>query len=304
MFAASALVLALLLFADLWDVFHPAKAQHAGPGNDRDGSRLRWPAVVFAAGVIIVFLALELAGNFLLPGPLQILDTARRAANRELGSVDAARPTVAVSLLLSVVLFYVAGFFDYVVHRWFSHSRWFWYTHEYHHLPRFVSVLAPGILGRPFAFIPGALAMTATAATVYAGLALCGLPAWNLSHLVPVLLVIVIVLTASHSSFLRRFAIVHTLMKLLFLTSPHEHVLHHAANLQGNFGNFTTLWDRLFGTYLDPRHIGEGYLPLGLPYDQDFLGTLTLGRFKLSPRVRERFEISRFCNLDEGRKLP
>jgi hypothetical protein len=37
---------------------------------------------------------------------------------------------------------------------------------------------------------------------------------------------------------------------------------------------------------------------LGLPYDQDFLGTLTLGRWKLPPALRRRFQIDRYCNLD------
>jgi hypothetical protein len=37
--------------------------------------------------------------------------------------------------------------------------------------------------------------------------------------------------------------------------------------------------------------------PLGLPYDQDFVGTLTAGRVKLPAAVRRRFEVERFCNL-------
>ena len=49
-------------------------------------------------------------------------------------------------------MFYVAGLWDYLVHRWFSHSRWFWFTHEYHHLPRQVTILMPGILVRPFGY--------------------------------------------------------------------------------------------------------------------------------------------------------
>ena len=319
MFAATAFIIALLVALDLWDLCRSRSAGSrttiesgvsppAGPpeakATGKCHTRLGWPAVGFAAAVLVVFLAIELAGNWLAPGPLQILAATRSAATRWLGAAEAERPSATVSAVLGVALFYLAGFYDYVLHRWFSHSRWFWYTHEYHHLPRFVSVLAPGILGKPFAFIPGTLATMATAGTLYAGLALCKMPAWDLGHLIPVLLIILIVLTASHSSFLRRFSIVHSLMRLPFLTSPQDHLLHHAAHLQGNFGNFTTLWDRILGTYLDPRRLSDEEVALGLPYDQDFLGTLTLGRVKLSPGARERFEISRFCNLDESHTGP
>jgi len=74
---------------------------------------------------------------------------------------------------------------------------------------------------------------------------------------------------------------VHRLLRPLGITTPQEHWLHHARDLQGNFGNFTTLWDRLFGTYLDPLDPANGGRRAGLAYDQDFLGVLTLGRWKL-----------------------
>ena len=81
----------------------------------------------------------------------------------------------------------------------------------------------------------------------------------------------------SHSSFLRRFLWLHRGLRLLAITTPREHVLHHAAELQGNYGNSSTLWDRMFGTYLDPERDEHRNPRLGLSYDQDFLGTLTLG---------------------------
>ena len=86
-------------------------------------------------------------------------------------------------------------------------------------------------------------------------------------------------------------------MRLAWLTTPQEHVLHHARDLHGNFGNVTTLWDRLAGTYIDPLTVDGNQVLLGLPYDQDFLGAITGGHWKISSRIRDRFEVGRFCHL-------
>jgi hypothetical protein len=67
--------------------------------------------------------------------------------------------------------------------------------------------------------------------------------------------------------------------------------------MQGNYGNFTVLWDRIFRTYLDPTRAENRNPAIGLGYDQDFLGAITAGKLKLPPAVRRRFEVGRFCNL-------
>ncbi len=64
-----------------------------------------------------------------------------------------------------------------------------------------------------------------------------------------------------------------------------------------------TLWDHLFGTYVDPLKVGYTDIRLGLGYDQDFFGTLTAGRLKISERLRNKYRIGAFCYLDSGRKL-
>ena len=61
--------------------------------------------------------------------------------------------------------------------------------------------------------------------------------------------------------------------------------------------HFTVLWDRVFGTYLDPTWSKYQNHLLGLPYDQDFVGALTAGRVKLPATLRRRFQVERFCNL-------
>jgi hypothetical protein len=85
----------------------------------------------------------------------------------------------------------------------------------------------------------------------------------------------------------------------LLLIGPREHLVHHCATIHGNYGNFTSLWDRLCGTYVSPSETTE--MPLGLAYDQDFLGAITAGRIKLSQALRSRYQVGRVCRLDENR---
>jgi hypothetical protein len=54
------------------------------------------------------------------------------------------------------------------------------------------------------------------------------------------------------------------------LVTPEFHFAHHVADLKianTNFGAVFTIWDRLFGTYTDPRAVPEN-APLGLVYAQ------------------------------------
>jgi sterol desaturase/sphingolipid hydroxylase (fatty acid hydroxylase superfamily) len=255
---------------------------------------------LFLLAVIGVFFALQYGGYSLAPSTRDLLVSLRSAMAGWFGLTVADAPMSAtVIAFVSVAAFYVSGLWDYLIHRFFSHNRWFFFTHEYHHLPRQVSCLMPGIAGRPFAVFAVFPTVAASIVTVYALLAACRLPLWDLSALKILFLTILAVQVTSHSSFMRRQCWLHRLLKWLAITSPQEHVLHHTADLSGNYGNFTTLWDRLFGTYLDPTRPELQGHKLGLPYDQDFLGTLTLGRFKLSARWRQRFAVRRYCNLRE-----
>ena len=126
----------------------------------RDGATDGWPplrTIVFLFMTGGVFLSLQLLGSWIVPGADELLEGCRLLLTRAFGAQPAGEPTGWTLVWLGAVVFYTAGFWDYVVHRAFSHSRWFWFTHEYHHLPRKVSVIMPGILVRPFAFIPGCL---------------------------------------------------------------------------------------------------------------------------------------------------
>jgi sterol desaturase/sphingolipid hydroxylase (fatty acid hydroxylase superfamily) len=203
---------------------------------------------------------------------------------------------------LSVALFYVSGLWDYLLHRFFGHSRRFFFVHEYHHLPSQVNVIMPGLAMRPFVVVTAFPATIATVVSAYVILLVFGLPLWDLAPLKILLLVQAVLLCASHSCFMRRWWWIHHGMKWFALTTPQEHLLHHTVSLQGNYGNFTVLWDRVFGTYLDPLRAEHRDLPLGLSYDQDFVGTLTVGGVKLPAGLRQRFEVGRFCNLEGARE--
>jgi len=200
--------------------------------------------------------------------------------------------------VVAVALFHLSGLVDYAWHRCFSHHRWFWFTHESHHLPSQVFVGMPGLGVRPFAVFTVVPTIALTAILTYLALRIGGRPMWSWTVFQIPLLASSTLLVTSHSSFLRRGWLAHRVLRVFALTTPHEHVLHHSVDLRGNYGNFTKLWDRLFGTYLDPclsAHQGRRY---GVAYDQDFLGTITVGRARIPRAWRERFQLGRYTNLD------
>ena len=121
-------------------------------GNRRDaGPPEGIGAWLFLLGLIGVFFALQFGGYSLVPKTPDLLLNLRAGAARwfHLNPSDAPMNWRAV-LFVSVAAFYISGLWDYLLHRFFSHSRWFFFTHEYHHLPRQVTCLMPGIAGRPF----------------------------------------------------------------------------------------------------------------------------------------------------------
>ena len=273
--------------------------RHATRAERYGGEALRPASLLFLLGVIVVYVAIQLAGFAWLPRMDALVERVRTVVAA--GGGVAPAPEGWRLVALGVGVFYVQGLVDYAWHRWFSHHRWFWFTHESHHLPTEVFVGMPGLGVRPFAVLTVVPVVAVTAALTYAVLRLAGLPTWSWTIFQIPLLLSSTLLVTSHSSFMRRGWLAHRLLRPLALTSPQEHVLHHTAELHGNYGNFTTAWDRLFGTYLDPRlpeHRGRRY---GLAYDRDFLGTITAGALRFPASWRRRFQMDRYCNLDDAR---
>jgi len=251
-------------------------------------------AVILAVGAACVgYSAIQLALASALPNIGKLTDFAIR-----LTSSAAASPSASWMVPVFAVAFCIGTLFDYIVHRFLLHGA-FWRLHENHHLPSVVSNVMPGIAARPFVIVPNFLINAGSCATIFLVVWIIGRPqliATFLQLLPALLLTFTFVACASHSIFLRRFDWVETSFRCLLLVGPREHLLHHAATIKGNYGNFTTLWDRAFGTYVSPP---AGEAPLGLDYDQDFLGAITAGRFKLSPALRSRYQVGRVCRLDE-----
>jgi sterol desaturase/sphingolipid hydroxylase (fatty acid hydroxylase superfamily) len=253
--------------------------------------------VLFLAGVGLVYFTIQNALMAALPPTEAMVETVAAAFGLGMGGDDATPATMA---LLLAATYLVAGFWDYVLHRWLLHARYGWFLHENHHLPTVVANGIPGISVRPFVAATTVLTSLGTAITMLGLMALAGASGLVDAYLrgVPALvLVLTAVGSASHSAFLRRFPWVHRVLRIVGVTTPQEHLLHHAPGAHGNYGNFTSFWDRVFGTYLAPAAPGAPPPRLGLSYDQDFLGTLTAGRWKLSPATRQRYRLEAFCHF-------
>lgn len=267
---------------------------------------LRTRTVLFLFATVLIYGGLQFGGLALVPGAEELLRNAQFIINdRVPGSRDGADEAPAVILLVLLAAFYFAGLIDYLLHRYVSHSRLLWFTHENHHLPTDVSVYMPGLCVRPFAVIAIFPTMAVAIFAITLALALCGQGGMDVMPLIYMAVLLQVAIgSMSHSAFLRRCWWLHMLLKPLGLTSPQEHWLHHVAGLNGNFGNFTTLWDRVLGTYLDPGEMHGKDYQAGLEYDQDFLGTLTFSKLKLSDGIRRRFQLQRFCHLETAANSP
>lgn len=280
----------------------------------RHGRPRAW-AVLTDQRPLLFFLVLVWGGYFAIQNSLLALLPSLETTLvwlAEVLALTSVTPTVKLGLssylLIAIFLFityFVAAFFDYALHRWVLHHRRGWFLHEAHHLPTLVCNGMPGISVRPFVAVTIFLTYAGTSAVLLGALKLIGqewLLHWYLAHLSVLLLLFTTIGSASHSCFLRRYWRVHRALRLLLLTTPQEHILHHTTRGDCNYGNFVTCWDRVFGTYVQPLPVRDEDLQLGLAYDQDFLGALCRGRWKLSPGVRARYRLNRICRLTDAQE--
>jgi len=156
------------------------------------------------------------------------------------------------SLVLAYILF--ADFTAYWAHR-LLHSKILWHSHAFHHSPRHLYVLS------------GSRASFVHILVLFVG------PTFGLI-LFPVyevpaafFLVVWIQILNQH--------IIHSDLKVPFprqleyvFVTPRFHFVHHSADRHlsnNNFGFVFSVWDRLFGTLVDPESVNEDQ-PLGLDY--------------------------------------
>jgi sterol desaturase/sphingolipid hydroxylase (fatty acid hydroxylase superfamily) len=263
--------------------------------------RSEWRPFLSLAVTWLIYFSLQLGLSAVLPSVESTLAAARRVLALSPGRTPFFAHRTALSTTIGVVTFFVAGFWDYLTHRFLLHSRLAWCLHESHHLPTKVFNGMPGISARPFVVFSAFLVNVFSIATMLLLFWIIGrqdLTNLFIETLPPIIFVLAFIGSASHSCFLRRYAFLDRWPRYLWIITPQEHVLHHAANYKGNFGNFTPLWDHVFGTYLDPAKIGE--TKLGLNYDQDFLGAITAGKWKLSARLRKKLGLERFCYQEDS----
>jgi sterol desaturase/sphingolipid hydroxylase (fatty acid hydroxylase superfamily) len=254
----------------------------------------RYRALILAViCTCLLYFGIQIALASALPNVNKLTDFIARALR-----VRITPPDMRFAVPVFLGAFITGTFFDYLVHRFLLHGI-LWRLHENHHLPSVVSNVMPGIAARPFVIVPNFLINAGSCAAIFAILRLVGRPQLIAAFIYvvpPLLLTFAFVASASHSIFLRRFDWAEGVFRTLLLITPREHLLHHAASIKGNYGNFTALWDRAFGTYVPPT---PAEFSLGLDYDQDFLGAITAGRFKLTHGLRSRFQISQICRLDQ-----
>ncbi len=146
-------------------------------------------------------------------------------------------------LLMRVILFYVlADFGSYWLHR-LMHSRYLWRIHKWHHSPTYMYWLA-GIR----ATFPQQVLFNLPVAVF-----------WPLLHSAPSwFLLAVLAETFFRNDWMHMNVTWRSnLLEWVFVT-PRYHHIHHSDDpnhYTANLGSLLTIWDRMFGTYVDPEEL-------------------------------------------------
>jgi exosortase len=146
----------------------------------------------------------------------------------------------AVELLLT---FLVLDLWRYWEHRFFHRIPWLWRVHLVHHSDTQIDVTTSE-RHHPLEFILGTVVMMGLIAAL-------GLPAGAVGIY---LLAATVVALYSHAN-LRLDPSLDRLLRRLVVT-PSQHAVHHSdlqPETDSNYGSVLTVWDRFFGTYVDPQ---------------------------------------------------
>jgi sterol desaturase/sphingolipid hydroxylase (fatty acid hydroxylase superfamily) len=145
--------------------------------------------------------------------------------------------TIPVNNIWGILILFVSLEFCYYCHHRASHRvRWIWATHAVHHSVRYFNLSASYRLGWT-----GLLS-----GNIFFYLPLCWL------GFSPVAVIIGLTLNLLYQFWIHTELIPKLGIVDLFLNTPSNHRVHHAANSQyidKNYGGVTMLFDRLFGTY-------------------------------------------------------
>jgi sterol desaturase/sphingolipid hydroxylase (fatty acid hydroxylase superfamily) len=156
---------------------------------------------------------------------------------------------------LVLATFAMRSLLAYWLHRLFHRSLWLWRVHRVHHCDTALD-LSTGFRSHPIEL--ALVAGSAAAAAVLLGLSPEALLAYEIAAIVVVL--------GTHANFKISERLDRALRSLL--VTPAMHHVHHSAHqpqTDSNYGEVLSLWDRLFGTYSEPRT--DIRLGLGDSYD-------------------------------------
>lgn len=138
-----------------------------------------------------------------------------------------------------VVYYLVVDLGSYGLHR-LMHTRHLWRLHRWHHSPQQMYWLAGVRASLPQQLVfnlPGLLALPI----------LAGAPGW--------VIVAMLVEGVIRNDWMHMNVTWRSNWLEWVLVTPRYHHIHHSADAQlhdGNYGSLFSIWDRLFGTYLDP----------------------------------------------------
>ncbi|MFZ0738530.1 MAG: sterol desaturase family protein [Candidatus Acidiferrales bacterium] len=142
------------------------------------------------------------------------------------------------------IFFLVADFGHYWIH-WLLHTRYFWAAHKWHHSPTYLYWLAGvrSTLPQQFLFnIPSVLLISLLQGSSNATLIWFG------------------IIAALSNDWMHMNVTWRSRWLEMFFVTPRYHQIHHSDDRKysgKNMGVKFTLWDRLFGTYVDPESVHE-----------------------------------------------
>lgn len=158
-------------------------------------------------------------------------------------------PSVIAQALILAVAF---DFMSYWQHRAFHHFPFLWELHKYHHTATDLTIITAR---RDHYLISPFFALTFAVPSIVLGHATGQI--WWISGLLYLHGLLTHSGLRGHWGPIGRY----------ILISPEAHRLHHSAlreHFDRNFGALTPLWDRVFGTYLEPTKVTDQDYPLGV----------------------------------------
>ena len=182
------------------------------------------------------------------------------------GKPDLAWSTTAIMISFSITIFLVDDLARYLLHVLQHRWRFLWFFHQVHHS---AVVLTPLTLYRthPMEILCARLRNTlahGTVTGVFFFLFGPPLSAWDILGADALgFLFNALGANLRHSQVFLHFGPFER-----FLISPAAHQVHHSSDPEHydkNFGVCLALWDRILGTYFDPRRLQGGRLSFGLP---------------------------------------